>query len=60
MFCIIILQLIDPLGFICADIKAVFILRKYQQEILGCMAKYKHKKTIHLFIHSLIRLWMRV
>lgn len=54
MLCIIILQLIDPPGFVCADIKAIFILRKYCWEIVGCMAKHKCKKIIHSFTHQIL------
>lgn len=55
MLCIIILQLIEPPGFVCADIKAVFILRKYRQEIVGCMATIDVRKSfVHSFIHELL------
>ena len=40
--------------FVCAYIKAVFILRKYWQEVVRCIAKHKCKKIIHSFIHSFI------
>lgn len=53
MFCIIILQLIDPLGFVCADIKAVFILRNTDKKYWGVWLNRNIRKLfIYLFIHS--------
>lgn len=54
MLCII-LQLIDPPGFVCADINAVFILRKYSQEILGVWLNINVRKSfIHSFTHQIL------